>query len=200
MLTTFVTPIFLIPLDGLKINKSLFGIVLILVVISANFSFFRPHDFLGRQDSYYLNRYIPVLRASEEYMTLKEEYLRLTKYTTKRPEQNFPIVSSSSAVLKVDKLNDLDILIKTDSSEAAEISYNKYFFPGWQAKIDSQSEVSLTPGNPYGQIVFSVPKGIHQVKVSFSETNFKLALDIISAGAFLLSLTLIAWRTKLTKD
>src|SRR3989344_5225848 len=58
IMTSFLTPIFLIVFDDLKFIKSL-GLLLIIIVVGVSFSYFKPADFLGRMDNYFLNRYIP---------------------------------------------------------------------------------------------------------------------------------------------
>ncbi|MDO8609870.1 MAG: hypothetical protein Q7R95_04935, partial [bacterium] len=76
IITTFVIPIFVVAFDSLKFKK-IIALIIIALAIVTTFNNFHPHDYLGRVDSYYLNRYIPVPSASAEYSMLHEEYLRL---------------------------------------------------------------------------------------------------------------------------
>ena len=88
---TFIVPLLLITLQKIK-----FSLWINLFIISASlvtgFLIFKPNDFLGRMDGYYLNRYIPTLELSKEYQGLQEEYLRLPKDTKQRPDKKYPIV------------------------------------------------------------------------------------------------------------
>lgn len=189
IITTFVTPIFLIAFEKVKFNL-LFSFFLIGGVILLSVSYFKPHDFLGRTDSYYLNRYIPVPYASQEYLKTQEEYLRLPLNTAQRPKQNFPLVSADgSGLLKVEEFNGIDAVIKTNFEKESLLSYNKYFFPGWKAEVDGQV-VLMSPGFPYGQIVLSVPSGPHLLKITFEETAFKKMVDIISLLSILAAIIL----------
>ncbi|TSC88576.1 MAG: Integral membrane protein-like protein [Microgenomates group bacterium Gr01-1014_7] len=187
ILTTFATPLLIIVFDKFK-SKSIIATVIIVLTLITSGSYFRPEDFLGRQDSYFLNRYIPTPSASKEYLETQEEYLRLPKHTQVRPNQNYPLVSvENGEIKKFERLNDLDALITVESTVSATINYNKYFFPGWVAKIDGkQNKIEI--GQPFGQINVNVPPGQHQLKISFEETTFKKALDAISLAGFLVSL------------
>jgi hypothetical protein len=190
VLTTFATPIFIITLDMLSIRK-IAPIVVIILTIATTVSDFHPHDFLARLDSYYLNKYIPVPFASDEYLKIQEEYLRLPKATEKRPEKNYPLISINSGIIKNSiRVNDLNSIVEVDSKNGLKLDYAKYFFPGWIARIDGLKTTILS-GKPFGQIEIDVPAGTHKVEVSFEETIFKKVLDAISFLSFLVSLWMV---------
>lgn len=157
-------------------------------------SVFRPHDFLNRSDGYFLNRYVPFPTASDDYRLTQEEYLRLPKATVHRPADTFPVVSSMY-VSNFQAINSLDSAFVTASQAPLILSYNKYNFPGWQVRIDNR-QVNIRSGNPYGQVIFTVPAGAHSVYVSYQETGLHLALDMISLTGFILCLGVIAYAKK----
>lgn len=194
IITTVMIPILVIALDQLKSYKYVF-IFLAILAVALNISNFRPQDFLGRTDAYYLNRYIPIPIASQEYLNLAEEYLRLPKDAQMRPDKNYPPVSISSGSIQIIKNNGLNVLFSAESNEGALINYYKYNFPGWEAKIDG-GEVKIISGSPFSQISFTLPSGSHEIKISFGETNFKKVLDIISLLSFILAIYLIIIPTK----
>ncbi len=190
-LITFVTPLMVIPLQHLRHKRSI-GIGIILLTIGLNYNYFKPHDFLGRGDDYYLNRYIPFPTASFEYKQISEEYLRLPLATEVRPDSNFGRISVVGAQpSKVIYKNSLDTTFEIETKSPATVIYYKYLFPGWYAKIDGE-QVSLNSGRPYGQVVFDVPPGSHKVKIGFKETDFRMVLNVISLLSFVgaLGLTL----------
>ena len=153
--------------------------------------YFRPQDFLGRVDEYYLNRYIPHPSVSEEYKKTQEEYLRLPKDTQMRPNRIYPRATSEDpSINEIIVLNDLDAVLKIASDKGTVINYNKYYFPGWVVKIDDKI-TEISPGLPFGQITFFVPAGTHNVNVNFEETLFKKTLNAISFSSFLVSLWLV---------
>lgn len=187
IITTFAIPLLTVVFEKFKFRLFIALILIGLTLISA-VSYFRPQDFLGRVDSYYLNRYIPTPFASKEYLQTREEYLRLPKDTLFRPDQNYPLVSSENGhIKKVNRINDLNILIEVESADDMRITISKYLFPGWVARIDGNPS-PLEVGKPFGQIVVKVPKGNHIVKITFEETNFRKFLNAISLAAFLVSL------------
>ena len=175
-MTTFATSILVLIFDKFKYSKAV-AIVIILGAIVINFKSFRPHDFLGRTDDYFLNRYIPVPVASEEYFKTGEEYLRLPKATEVRPNQASPDMGLGKS-------------FEVDNPGDVVFNYHKYIFPGWEARVDGK-KVQITSGKPYGQIVFNSPSGKHTVAVAFKETPFRLFLDIISLLGVILAVTII---------
>ena len=190
IVTTFVSPLFIIAFTKYKFS-SYVGILIILATVVLNFSYFKPNEFLGRKDDYYLNRYIPAPDASAEYKKTQEEYLRLPKDTLVRPGKVYPrIIGEGKERINILRSNNLDATFQITSEKDVLVNYNKYYFPGWIAKIDDR-EANLIPGKPFGQIVLSVPAGIHKVEVKFVETNFKKVLDYISLATILMCFILI---------
>lgn len=168
----------------------LLAIGLIVISMGLNYYKFRPHDFLGRMDNYYINRYIPVPVPSEEYKTLAEEYLRLPKVTKTRPTNLYPRISGSGGKIEIIKLgNDLETVFRLVSDTSVVIDYNKYFFPGWRVSVDGKS-IKIGAGQPYGQINFAVPAGSHLVSVNFGEPGYKIILDILSLISLLTAIGL----------
>ncbi len=192
MLTTFCIPIFVIALEKIRFEKFLpFGLIILTLVTTA--SYFRPQDFLGRTDGYFLNRYIPTPVASDEYKKTQEEYLRLPKNTRIRPDKNYPvayIASDSGTINKIEKNSDFNVAVDISSSKGIVLNFSKYYFPGWVALIDSQ-RVGIQQGEPFAQISIQVPPGEHKVEFMFEETGFKKVLDAISFLSFLVSLWLV---------
>jgi hypothetical protein len=180
-LTTFATSILIISLDKFKYSKQV-GMIIILAVIAMNFSFFKPHDFLGRTDEYYINRYIPVPIASEEYLKTGEEYLRLPNATERRPTELSPDVKLSST-------------FETNFDAPKTLNYYKYYFPGWEVKIDGK-KVEVYAGKPFGQIEFNVPTGKHKVDIKFKETPFRNTLNIVSLLSLIFVIVIIVKKNK----
>ncbi len=191
---TLVSPILLIVFS--KFNRLKFvPYLVIFFAIFLNFNYFKTSEYLGRGDDYYINRYIPVPTASEEYLKTSEEYLRLPKETLERPQKNYPRAYSnnSSAPVEIKEINALDSEITTNSEIDFVLSYAKYNYPGFRVKVDGK----LTPiisGDPFGQISFLVPRGKHKVVVEYNESPTRLIFDIISLIAISISVYFIAKR------
>jgi hypothetical protein len=191
---TLISPFFLIvfsKFSNYKIVK-LIPFVVIFFAIFLNFNYFKTSEYLGRLDDYYVNRYIPVPVASQEYLKTSEEYLRLPKETEVRPSGNLPraYVNDSKAILEISETNALDASISTDSNSEFELNYSKYNYPGWSATTDG-NKTEIKSGKPYGQITILVPSGKHIVEVKYNESPMRLVFDLISLSAIGMSVYLV---------
>lgn len=187
-LTTLTSSIFIISLSFIN-KKYLIEVLAIIgsfLLVILSLSMFKPQDFLEREDAYYIDRYIPIPIASDSYLQTQEEYLRLPKNTTARPDKNYPPLTSETKFnYSVIETNGIYLKANVVVGSDTDISYNKYYFPGWKAYIDGK-EVEIDIGKPFGQILVNVPKGEYVVEFDYKETTFNLFLDVISL------LTLIA--------
>lgn len=183
-LTTLTTPLMIVSLK--YFNYKYAAILLVLLVIPA-FAYFRPQDYLERNDSYFLAKYIPYPATSSEYYTQTEEYLRLPITSTERPRSLSPGFSSGDQ----NSLNIFNITLtrlggqaKITTNTDVLISFGKYYFPGWIVE-DNNKQIQSTGSAPYGQITFNLKgAGTHIVKVYFQETPLRLFCDIVSFIAF----------------
>lgn len=189
ILTTFLTPIFVICLENIKHSK-LIAIVILVSVLGINWSFFRPHDFLGRVDSYYINRYIPVPKASSDYTMAGEESVIIPVDTSVRPDKNYPVVYPQELVQNLRVINPMSVVFNTSSGSTLDLNYSKYYFPGWKVMIDGKA-VAIVPGQPFGQINFQVPAGNHSVRILYQETTPKLIMDLVSLLSLIFGLLLL---------
>jgi hypothetical protein len=196
-LTTLVTPLMIVSLKYVK--SKVIPLILVLLVITT-FSYFRPQDFLGKQDAYFLAKYIPYPEVKSDYYTQQEEYLRLPKIAESRP------ISLSTGLYQWESGNSIQLLNTTYSRLSATaditipgstiVSYGKYYFPGWIA-TDNGKKIDTFSSPPYGQVAFNLKGGgEHNVKVYFQETSFRLIWDILSLTVFSISLLLIFWKRK----
>ena len=182
VLVVFSIPIFLLGFSKIQL-PGIIALVVILGAIALNFRYFKPENNLGRTDEYFIDRYIPYPSASEEYRRTSEEYLRLPKGTEERPDRNYPrAYSDVRANLSVREINALDAEIQTDYPVEFTLNYNKYYFPGWIARIDGE-KAEISAGKPFGQVSLRVPGGIHEVIVEYRETLFRRILNLVSLGA-----------------
>jgi len=190
-MTTFVSPLFLLGFSKLSKTKfiKIASFAVIFAAIGFNFNYFKTSEYLGRMDEYYIDRYIPLPIASDAYKETSEEYLRLPIGNEVRPEKNYPRVytDDASVNLEVQEINALNAKVMISSDSEFVFNYNKYFYPGFHAKIDGVL-AEITPGRPYGQISFLVPSGNHLVEVGYQESPMRLIFDIVSLVAFGVSL------------
>lgn len=194
IVTTFASSALVVALETIR-AKELIALVLAATVCLLNSYVFHPHDFLGRMDKYYLNRYIPSPTASNEYRQTQEEYLRLPVTTLQRPDKLYPYVyQNNGQVIPTEIKSSLDFRFVTGFKEQTLFNVSKYWYPGWVVLVDQQP-VFASAGQPFGQINFSVPAGTHQVRVHFSELPWKLIIDLLSLLAILIA---IVWTLPLS--
>jgi hypothetical protein len=185
-LITFITPLMLIVFNKFRYKKIL-SFAVIIFSLALNFSDYKPHDFLGRTDDYFINRYIPFPSVSAEYKNTQEEYLRLPNSTITRPDKLYPPVFGNNINIVSGGFSGSNLAVQVDNLVGTLVSINKYNFPGWIVKVDG-GNVALSSGNPFGQISFELPAGRHTIQAEFKETPLKLLLDFVS----LISLLLLA--------
>lgn len=190
-MVTLVSPFFVVVFSRFPKLKFV-SLAIIIFAIGLNFNYFKTSEYLGRGDSYYINRYIPVPTASKEYLETSEEYLRLPRESEKRPEKKYPRAYSvnESVQLGIRELSALDAEIESKSDIDFTLNYSKYNYPGWVVKIDGK-HVKIISGSPYAQISFMVPSGEHKIEIYYKEPLYRLFFDIISIGAILTSIYLI---------
>ncbi len=185
MLTTFLSPLFLITLSYFS-KRLILSVVLIALIIFSTFRYFHPQDYLGRTDEYYLNRYIPYPDASTEYLETSEEYLRLTKHTSQRPSSVLPeIYGEGVEVIELIEINPLKFEANINVNQVTNVNLRKYYFPGWNVYINNK-KAEIFPGEPHGQVSFNVDKGRYNISYYFTETKSKLFLDLTSIAAFII--------------
>ncbi len=199
MMTTLFIPVLVITLERLKFNKWIV-LSLIVLTIGINYSYFRPQDFLGRTDGYFLNKYIPFPSASEEYNKNQEEYLRLPKDTLVRPDKVYSIFfdQDGNKILEANQKSATEFMAESSFNRETYVNVSKYYFPGWKASVDGK-DVEIKAGSPFSQISMMVPSGTHTLRVHFVETINKLLLDIVSVMSFGVLLFLV-FRSKLRKN
>lgn len=192
-MTTFSTALLVIIFNSFKYKTWLALLIIVGCLLTAGLDF-KPHDFLGRTDSYYLNRYIPVPSASEAYRQTEEE-VRLPKDVAVPPDKNYPLIEPPVAVKSEETINALKSIFTVSINEQTVINFNKFNFPGWQVSVDGET-VPIRSGKPFGQVSFIVPAGEHQIVVDFKETKFRLFWDILSLVGLIAALGLILTKSK----
>lgn len=99
------------------------------------------------------------------------------------PDHNGDIVfASGSAKRMVWRSNYQMFAVSVDNN--AYFRNNVYYFPGWIAKVDGKQAAIEHANDPLKRLYVRVPKGSHAVEFFFTETWYRKAADLISAGTF----------------
>lgn len=194
-MVVFASSLLVVALEGIKI-KNYFIFLSVLVFIFVSFGYFRPSEYLGRQDDYYINRYIPLPEASEEYKKTSEEYLRLPVITESRPNEVKSVLFGSGFMVdSYRQINSLDFSAQFTvlDEKGAAINIRRYNFPGWVVKLDGKL-VKVETSKPFGQIAVFARDGKHSVEVYFQETLRNNILDLFSLFSLVISLIFVLRR------
>lgn len=153
------------------------AILLLVLVILANFSYAKPVSFVNRPESFYT--------TNEATTTVKDEYLPIwvQEKPLKRAEEKVEILAGEG---KIEALfsNSKKTTFKLEAETETEVQVNTIYFPGWQARVNSQL-MPIDFQNEKGLIRLKIPSGDHQILVVFKETPLRLSADIISLFSLL---------------
>lgn len=178
---------------------------LIALVIVANRNHIRINEQLFYTDKHFLNyngnatqrsEFTPTTRGSTGSPTFTDKTLPVNSVSGWTSYEN--IQSNSKQLLfNVDVISDL-----------AEIRINKFYFPGISLVVDgkklkpfkdfrisSETNVVLdSTKNTNGFIFVTLPKGNHDLKMEYGETNLRLLVDFLSATAFVAAIAFVLKR------
>lgn len=183
--TTFFTT-FLVGFVLENINFKKAGAIAVIVFsIVLTFLYFRPSARIDKTNAQYVAHFFNNPLYSEDYLQLPVE-------SSERPNfvagQKF--VGGEGA--NIDSINQTsDISWEAEVSAETDTTVMAYAlnFPGWKVEVDGQ-EVQTSSGKPYGQIIFPVSEGVHQVRLYWSETPLRAWADVMSLIAVIIILVL----------
>lgn len=115
------------------------------------------------------------------------------KYPAKRVE----IIDGKGVIEKISKKSN-KITFDSNNETPIKVVTHIQYFPGWQAFVD---EIKVPIEFQYqiyrGEIVFQIPKGEHNVLLTFGENKLRLFSDMLSVGSFVLLFLLGIFRKSL---
>ncbi len=167
-----------------------------LVLLILGFSYFQPQKMADIDDNAYLSS--PLWEYQQrEFLT---DYLPKTVAVV--PEEHYrpPLVLGSGKTSII--LDQADKIVFGFWSETDQkVTIKRFYFPGWQAKINGEPAAIGT--NQHGFMVLSLPGGQSRVELSFGRTKTRRLAEQISLaswGLFLLLLVLSVKRKDKLKD
>lgn len=187
-LTTFFTAFLAgFVIDNFR-SKKISSLLLATSCILLTFNYFQPSKITNKSDEEYLKHFFNNTQYSEDY-------LQLPNWTTKKPvsapTSRFFAINADVDETQVSKIH---WKAEINAYEETEVYANVLAFPGWAVDVDGEA-VETYPGSPYGQLMFTVGEGNHQVELYWEETRLRLIADLISLGS-LLVLILLYLRAK----
>ncbi|MGI6278906.1 MAG: hypothetical protein ACOYJ8_03840 [Patescibacteria group bacterium] len=162
-------------------KKRLWFVFIFLALLILNFTYFRPQDFQNFEDEDYLSS--PLWKYQQrEFLT---DYL--PKTVEEVPQDHFEnplLVTGAETNINLNQADKLIFGVVSGGEE--EVIIKRFYFPGWQAKIDNKP-TSITT-NKNGFMVLSLPEGESLVEVVFKNTPTRTIanqISLFSWGVFL---------------
>lgn len=170
--------------------------VLFLILAGLNFNYFRPEAVVNLGDQDYLSS--PLWEYQQrEFLT---DYL--PKSVEAIPEEHYrpPLVISKGKIgVKLDQAD--KVVFEALVEEEEEITLKRFYFPGWQAKINGKPG-EIKP-NQNGFMVLVLPEGQSLVEVSLEDTLIRKVanwVSLVSWGLLLGGSLIIGWRQSQLKE
>jgi len=179
-------------LTGQKIIVMSVLVLLSCLLVLVSVKFFVPEKYLQVNSDYYTNSYALMWTTSK----ISDEYMPKSFQRPENPNNvaNFSSLNSkNSHLVSVDK-NTQTVLLTINSTQDETLILPIAYFPAWHAYLDgNQIPLSL---NSRG-IEINFPRGQHQLKLVFQQTQIELLANLISlAGILALFVVIIQLRKK----
>ncbi|RJQ27586.1 hypothetical protein C4577_00960 [Candidatus Parcubacteria bacterium] len=163
--------------------KLLIGLLLIIPLFTIQYTYLRPKEY----------NYISKYTADDPCGTAgwSNEYIPVWAKECRPKGDKLKPVNIIDGELKIKNLevkNHARLYTFTTSGEGT-ILFDKYYFPGWETKINGEL-VSSLPSTPHGLIALEIPPGEHTISLVFTNTSIRTISNIISLLAFVSSMGL----------
>ena len=160
-------------------NKILVATLIIVAVVTSTIIYTKPRSFVERGDGFY--------STNEDSTTVRDEYLPL--WVKEKPQQRDSkklYVFNGQAEIVSSQIKSANYRATVNSQNDSTIRVNTIYFPGWQVKVNGQ-KVDIDHSNKFGLIDFKLPRGIHEVIISYTRMPVHLASELISLTSILLT-------------
>lgn len=150
-----------------------------LVVISVYFvlPYAKPQAYVDRGDAFYMTN-MATTTSSSEYTPL---------WVKKMPEFN-PIkqveILEGKADIRNISYNSNKISFNIEALGNTKVQVNTIYYPGWKAYVDGK-ETDINYDNDRGAMDVAIPKGKHNIQLTFTETYIRLFADVLSVLSLL---------------
>ncbi|MBI2614065.1 MAG: hypothetical protein HYW62_04825 [Candidatus Levybacteria bacterium] len=102
----------------------------------------------------------------------------------KYPLHRVEVIDGKGVVSQLVKKSNI-LTFKTDNETPIKVVTHIQYFPGWRAFVDDkQVSIEFQYGIYRGHIVFEIPIGQHEVKLSFGESRIRFIADMLTVIGF----------------
>jgi uncharacterized membrane protein len=184
-ITTFCSALIgAIVIDKLKL-KTIFSIIIIILIIAPTINFWRAKDYKIYTDSYFDKSYPSTTDTGES-----------SPIWSVRSMDNYPKnyieILSGSAQIKVISRNSTSHEYLVDAKDEVRIKENTLYFPGWKIYNNyiELNNVEFQDQKNRGIMTFTLAPGIHNVILKFEDTKIRKFSNFVSLLSVLLILAI----------
>lgn len=181
-------------MSKVKMAKATF-VLLILVVIAANFLYFRPEKFLD------INDYNLLAGPSWEKQIKRSIFDYLPKSAKYPPRdlatKRYEVIVGQPGISELKELSN-NIMFTIAAKELTIVRLSQYYFPDWEVKVDGK-KVEINPRNELGLITFAVDPGQHKVEAKLQDTPIRTFSNVLTILGFMLFIFLLFTQYKKTR-
>lgn len=152
-------------------KRNILAMLIVLAAIISTIVYTKPRAFVDRPDTFY--------STNEDTTTVKDEYLPLWVKENPKERANQKIVAGKGSTILKEKIAPASYQAIVKAEQDSQVLVNTIYFPGWQVKTDDKV-IPINYQNPRGLITFRLPKGEHQVIITYAKTPIHLFSEIIS--------------------
>lgn len=161
-------------------KKKLIYILTIFLVILSTAYYWKPQLGVDKiNEKYYWNFPLTTTYFGETDLIWSEGPAK------QYPAQRIEIIDGKGSIGQITKKSNL-LTFPVDAQIPIKVIAHIQYFPGWRAFIDGkQVPVQFQYQIYRGEIVFSIPQGEHNIKLSFGESPIRFTADALTVASFI---------------
>lgn len=106
------------------------------------------------------------------------------------PSRRVEVIDGKGTIGKMAKKSNM-LAFKVYNETPIKVVAHVQYFPGWRAYVDGKkTPIEFQYGIYRGYIVFQIPKGQHEIKLSFGESKIRFIADILAVVGFVVLVSL----------
>lgn len=180
-------------------------LALLAGVVVGNLIYIRP--------DYSFNIKDPDLYSFDGSLSQFYEFYPATATKGDRRFKKYPLVRASlrSTIISVSEKKYNHIALKVDAKKNELLTFQQLYFPGWKAYLDDREipisfkkesvemRLDRPPETDQGLMVVSIPPGLHNLKLEYHATLWRILGEIVSLATVLFMVCFAIFITKLRR-
>ena len=185
-LIVFISSFLLAFLISISKRKILIASTVVVASIISTILYTKPLNFIDRREGFYA--------TNEATTTVRDEYLPLWVKERPTARANQKIEINNGSIISSD-IKPTNYKAKIQLDQDMDVTVNTIYFPTFKVTIDGE-KANFSYNPPKGLINFQLPKGEHEVIISYARSPIHLTSELISLAAIGITGTffLTLWR------